>query len=143
MVAACKFNFTHGAVNSHYFPILDNKQGRKEKISIKLLHFGRRMSYDDAVIKVELAGLYLATAHEALAFAKYNPSLPKEFSILALGSLCPFGLLDEYFLALSGSDSYRNDHGRNFYRSASILNTDGGVGESCRILTVVDRVPIS
>jgi len=127
MVKAGNYNSVHGAICSDHFPIPPEKLYKREKIKTKLFHFQRQISIDLAAEKIEREGYRPASAHEALAFAEHNPDLQKQFSILAIGSPWLHGVLESYFIALTGRDSYRG---------LVLLSFDGGASEFCRFLAV-------
>lgn len=145
MVVAGKFDSANRNVNSLHFPIPANKKGKKEKISTKLLNFGRQLSIDDAAERIrKVVGFRSATVHEILAFAEHNPNLQRKFTILALGSVWTSGLEDNMVI-LSNYDP-QPTYQHTVYPSSSsskrglgFMDFNGYASENCCFLLVKDQ----
>jgi hypothetical protein len=92
-------------ITTKYFPT--TRTGRAS-LEIELIHFDR-VSFEDAIYKMNNMGYRPAELHELLAFGQTFPNVQhvqREFSIFALGSVCrhPLGA---FVVALDRSGSKR------------------------------------
>lgn len=83
-VVAGKYDWTNSDTTSGHFP--SNEIGTKE-VSVELVHFGRDMTTDEVLSKLDKTGLRPATLKELLALGEGHPDLQREFPIVALGSV--------------------------------------------------------
>jgi len=125
MVEMCNFDWASCPSTSDYFPIPENKIGKKEIISCKLINFKEVVDIKESAKKIEKTGLRPATFHEGLAFARNHPELQKELPILVIGS--PWTSPDSkiYFLILCAIGTSRG---------ISLLSSEGNVSDLSNIL---------
>lgn len=84
-IAEAKFDWVNENITEKNFP--KPKGGTKSSREIAIFHFGKTMSSEDVIAKMDAEGYRPATIWELLAFARDNPDLQRQFPIVALGSV--------------------------------------------------------
>ncbi len=74
-------------VNSKNFPIPKELIGKKVSIKVKLKHYGREISSDDAIAEINKEGFREGIIFELLALAIKFPDLQRKFIVVALGAV--------------------------------------------------------
>lgn len=83
-VVAGHYDWSNSDITSKHFPT--NRTGTV-KGGIKLFHFDRNISSEEAIREMDKAGYRPAEACELLDFGKTHPDVQREFPIIALGSI--------------------------------------------------------
>ncbi len=81
-----KYDRSNSDVVSKNFPC--PKNGTKDNKNIVLFHFGKMMTSEQVIAKMDREGYRPATVHELLALGACHPDLQRQFPIIALGSVC-------------------------------------------------------
>ena len=79
------FDWKNGDIVEKNFPNIDHESG-EQNLMVKLFHFGRDMSSEDAVKAMDKDGFRPATLRELLAYAVKNPDEQRKYPIVGLGS---------------------------------------------------------
>jgi hypothetical protein len=95
-VADGKYDWKNSDVTTKNFPVPLKMTGKKVEVSVKLFHFNRDISSEDAISKMDKAGYRPATLMELLALGFLFPELQRQFPIVALGSVWRVANLDLY-----------------------------------------------
>ena len=99
-VEAGHYDWVNFNITSELFPT--ERNGIAE-IEIKLIHFNRIISTDEALCELDRMGYRPAELHELLAFGEKYQEIQREFPILSLGSV----LRNRCVPGLSGGNSRR------------------------------------
>ena len=86
LVSEGKYDFDNDNINSENFSRPEN--GTKIEKNIVLFDFGKKMISEQVIAEMEKKGYRPATAHENLSLGIALPELQRDFSIIALGSVC-------------------------------------------------------
>lgn len=78
------YDWENSDITSKNFPT--NRKGTAD-VTIKLVHFDRSISSENAIKELDKIGLRPAETHELLALGASYPELQREFPIIALGSV--------------------------------------------------------
>lgn len=84
MIKAGKYDRVDSGINTEHFPL---KGKGKHELTAILFLFDRYIESDDAIVEMDKQGYRPATIEELLALGEKYPKLPKEFPIIALGSV--------------------------------------------------------
>ena len=93
-----EYDWKNDDLTDKNFPSVE--KGEKE-VEFTLFHFGKSMTSEEAISKMEKSGYRSATIKELLSFGNKYPDLQREFPIVALGSVAKLdggqcvGSLDE------------------------------------------------
>ena len=82
-IKAGRYNWTN--VASENFP---SKRKGTAEMEIILIHFNREIGSDEAIREFDKQGLRPVELLELLAFGAKYPDVQREFSVVALGSVC-------------------------------------------------------
>ncbi|EKE20395.1 MAG: hypothetical protein ACD_8C00006G0007 [uncultured bacterium] len=105
------YDWSNSDVTTKNFP---TKLSGKTDVEIKLFHFDRNISSENAIMEMDKTGYRPAETHELLALGAKYPDLQREFSIIALGSVWRHLDGSRYVAYLRRRDSRRKLHLRNF-----------------------------
>lgn len=83
-VTAGRYDWSNNDITSAHFP---TKRTGTVKSGIKLFHFNRNISSEEAIQEMDKEGYRPAEACELLDFGKKHPDVQREFPIVALGSV--------------------------------------------------------
>ncbi len=86
LVTEGKYDWSNSNVTSENFSCPEN--GTKIEKNIVLFHFGKEMTSEQVIAKMDKAGYRPGIIHELLALGIVQPDLQREFPIIALGSVC-------------------------------------------------------
>ncbi|MFP4515009.1 MAG: hypothetical protein ACLFNO_03350 [Parcubacteria group bacterium] len=73
-------------VNSENFPIPKKMRGKKVDINIRLFHFNRPISTEEAIFEINKDSFRGANIFEQVTFAAHYPQMQRQFPIVAFGS---------------------------------------------------------
>lgn len=73
-------------LNSDNFPIPKKLRGKKVDISVRLFHFNRLISTEEAIFEMNEDRFKVANIFEQITLATYYPDLQRQFPIAAFGS---------------------------------------------------------
>lgn len=125
MISEGKYDWVGSDINLKNFP---KTKSREEKVEAELLHFGRAISSKNALAEMSKLGFRPATLEELLSFGAQNTEVQREFSVVALGSLC----------VLLGVRRVPCLYGDGSLRFLNLFWFDGGWHGDCRFLVVRD-----
>jgi len=120
-VEAGHYDWVNSNITSEYFP---TERKGTAKVEVKLIHFNRSISTDEALRELDRMGYRPAELHELLVFGEKYQKIQREFPILALGSVFRNRCV---VLGLSGDNSRR-------YLNLFVEEHD--CGENCRFAAV-------
>ena len=83
-----QYDRSNGDITDSNFP--SDESGEKE-VETALFHFNQSVSSEDAIERMKKDGCRPATMKELLSFGAQYPEIQREFLIVALGSVTPFG----------------------------------------------------
>ncbi|MFH1036815.1 MAG: hypothetical protein V1756_02030 [Patescibacteria group bacterium] len=84
MIKSGLYDVLDGDITSKRFP---TKRVGKTEIAVKLVHFNRPISNDEAIKELNLMGYRPAKFYELLAFGEKYPEIQRKFPIIAPGSV--------------------------------------------------------
>lgn len=84
MVSAGKYDWVNSDITPGHFPV---KGSGQEERKIALFHFGRAMTSEQAIAKMDKAGYRPAKTEGLLSLGASQPGLQKQFPIVAVGSV--------------------------------------------------------
>lgn len=111
MVRLGKYDRASDVITSKHFP---TKRTGKAEFEIKLFHFDRNISSEDAIKEMDEKGYRPAECCELLAFGAKYPDVQREFLIVALGSAWQDRFDRRVVAVLLGGVSWRDLYMDNF-----------------------------
>lgn len=124
LVRLGKYDWANSEITSNHF---STNQTGKVDVNVKLIHFNRPISSDEALREIDKMGYRPAEACELLAFGAKHPDVQRGFSIIELGSVWPGPTGLRAVVRLS------EDSGR---RVADLGWFDGDWNDGCRFAAV-------
>ena len=83
-VKAGHYDWVDQNINSHNF---STTQKGSRRVEMKLIHFGRAISSQEALKEIDRMGYRPAELHEILAFGREYPEVQRKFPIIGLASV--------------------------------------------------------
>lgn len=89
MISDCGFDWVNSDITEKNFPIRikGSIQYGRQEVEMKLFHFNRNISSDNAIQEMDKEGYRPAELPELLAYAKVNPDVQRKYPIVGLGSV--------------------------------------------------------
>ena len=87
-ISAGCYDYINTDIAKANFQPVESERGRKRKVFSLYHFFGEGIGLDEVVGEIQGDGFYPATPRELLALGENCPELQREFSIVALGSVC-------------------------------------------------------
>lgn len=84
LIKDCKFDWVNDNITEKHFLIIKHSNG---EVEMKLFHFNRTISSDQAIQEMDKEGYRPAELPELLAYAKNNPDEQRKYPIVILGSV--------------------------------------------------------
>lgn len=85
-IKLAKFDWFNDDITPKTFP--KPKNGKKGDKEVAIFHFGKDISSEDAIAKMDEVGYRPASIWDLLGLAVKEPNLQRKFPIIALGSVC-------------------------------------------------------
>ncbi len=122
-IKAGAYDWSNGKITDVNFP--SSEKGTQE-VEFGLFHFNRDISSEDAKAGMKAEGFRPATMKELLAYGEKHPEEPREFPIVALGSVAALGRYQFFGYLRWGSSE----------RSVDMDYYDIHWNDNCRFLVV-------
>ncbi len=100
-----RYDWANSDITSKHFP---TQRTGTAQIEVRLVHFDRVISTDDALRELDRMGLRPAELHELLTLGATHPNLQRKFPVIALGSVWQDSHDDRYCAFLDRNGSKRN-----------------------------------
>src|SRR3989344_5105193 len=103
-VEAGRYHWANPNITSEHFP---TKRNGRTEVRVKLIHFNRSVSADEALRKLDRMGYRPVELHELLVFGEKYPEIQRRFPVVGLGSIWRDRNDNRYIPCLCGDSSRR------------------------------------